>query len=284
MGDPRQAIYGFRGADHMSMDTMRGLKSSWQDRELTMTFRCPKEIVKRQLEHYPRYRAAPANPEGRFMRFEAAGAEQWDGWAWGDVQRALGEIPKPRPSLVVMCRNNAPLLSLAFKLIRQGIGVNMLGREIGKGLITLSRKIAPEDLTPADITRGLIESWLEAEVSLAMANGKDDRVAPITDRGECLLAALDNSGVQSAGDLRVVLEKLFSSEGTGVTLGSGHKVKGLEWDCGVHLDPWRIPSKYAREAAKRGDTSQLQQERNLRYVIETRVTHTLINANLEDFQ
>ena len=52
----------------------------------------------------------------------------------------------------------------------------------------------------------------------------------------------------------------------------------------LHLDPWRIPSKWAREAAREGDTAQLDQEWNLKYVAETRTKHTLLEANLKTFE
>ena len=58
----------------------------------------------------------------------------------------------------------------------------------------------------------------------------------------------------------------------------------MECDLVVHLDPWRLPSKHARKAADRGDMSQLQQEMNLKYVIETRAKETLIQATVEDFR
>jgi hypothetical protein len=45
----------------------------------------------------------------------------------------------------------------------------------------------------------------------------------------------------------------------------------------VHLDPWRIPSKWAKSEAAR------IQEANLRYVIETRPKKALVLANIEDF-
>jgi hypothetical protein len=183
---------------------------------------------------------------------------------------------------MVLCRNNSPLLSLAFRLIRNQIGVVMLGRDIGKGLIQLSRKIIPDDNTDRFQCSGLVAAWIETETSLARVNGHEERVAGITDRGECLLAVI-GSGCRDAGELRQMLTKLFASENGRVQLSTIHRAKGLEADCVLHLDPWRIPSKFAQEAAKLGDTRQLQQEWNLLYVCETRTKHTLINADLQDF-
>lgn len=282
VGDPKQAIYAFRGADSNSMGKIRGLRPSWRNLPLTMTFRCPKVVVARQQGHAPGFRAYEKNQEGVFHRFESPEAESLEGgWNYQSLVRLL---PTRDASMVVMCRNNGPLLSLAFKLLRNGTGVYMLGRDLGKGLETLSKKIMPEDATPADSCAALIGEWQQHEVSLALANGHDERVAGITDRAECLFAVLSAAEVRDAGALRAMLKKLFSRESGTVTLSSIHRAKGLEWDLAVHLDPWRIPSKWAKQAAMQGDQSQLQQEMNLRYVCETRSKHTLAEANLEDFQ
>lgn len=288
VGDPKQAIYAFRGADAESMGKLRGLRPQWSDRPLKTTFRCPKVVVARQQEHAPGYTAWYANVEGRVAQLRGAsemgvgklvGGEQTllEGWDWGDVTKLL---PHPTAEIFVLCRNTGPLMSLAFKLIRNQVGCQVLGRDIGKSLTALSRKLLPEDGTPRDICAGIIQAWVESEVSLARANGKEEKCASIYDRGECLQAVLE-AGARDAGELRSLLEKLFARQ-TGVTLSTIHRAKGAEADVVLHLDPWRIPSRYAREAAKGGDRRQLIQEYNLRYVAETRTKHTLINANLED--
>lgn len=280
VGDRRQAIYAFRGADSESMNNLRALRPQWKDRQLTMTFRCPSAIVERQQQHFPGFRAAPGNARGAFVTAEAPGAaEEWSGW---NIDWIKAKHPAAA-SIAVLCRNNAPLMSLAFKLIRGGIGCQVLGRDIGKGLQALLKKIIPEDDTPADICGGKISEWAESQISLARANGKEEKIAAITDKSESLLACLEGSGARSAGELRQVIGQLFERSGGQIVLATGHKAKGLEWDLVVHLDPWRIPSKFARKAAAQGDMSQLKQEYNLRYVIETRTRHTLVNANLEDF-
>lgn len=282
VGDPKQAIYAFRGADSSSMGKIRQLRpaGSWLDRGLMTTFRCPKTIVARQLWHAPGYKAWHTNAEGRAVTVRD---QEWfkleEGWNWETIK---GLLPHQQCRIMVICRNNAPLLSLAFKLIRSQIGVVMLGRDIGKGLISLSKKILPEDETGQETCIALTRAWMEKEVALAEANGHQEKTAGITDRGECLVAVAE-SGCRDAGELRKMLERLFSRETGQVELATGHRAKGLECDVVLHLDPWRIPSKFAKRAAETGDFRQLEQENNLQYVIETRTKHTLINANLEDF-
>lgn len=275
VGDPRQAIYAFRGADSKSMDTLGGLRPEWVRLPLATTFRCPKAIVARQQEHAPGFKAWHTNIEGRVERFPTA---EVGGWNW---QRLAGLGAGP----AVLCRTNAPLMSLAFKLIRRGIGPVMLGRDIGKGLIGLTKKIAARDDTSAESVMAGLRDWQDREESLARANqAPDSKLESIADRAECIRAVLEGSGCRDAGELRAMLARLFEKVSGQVTLSSIHRAKGLEWPVVMHLDPWRIPSKSAKAAAARGDPSGLEQEYNLQYVAETRTKDILVLANLEDFR
>jgi hypothetical protein len=286
VGDSRQAIYAFRGADSNSMTSMRQLRPVWNDLNLTLTFRCPRVIVARQQEHAPGYRAAPGNIDGNFHSYENVSLSD-TGWSWSDLKEAMSGIVidgEPARQLAVLCRNNAPLVSLAFKLIREGVGCQMLGRDIGRGLIQLTSKLAKDDKTPIKTFQGVMDTWLDRECVIAISNDKPDRIAKLTDQVECLRATVEGSQPSTVGDLRAVLQRVFSRENGQVILSSIHRAKGLEWPLVVHLDPFRLPSKYALAAAESGNSAPLTQEYNLRYVAETRTKHTLINANLEDYQ
>ncbi len=281
VGDPKQAIYGFRGAHSESMAQIEGLRPSWTHAPLATTFRCPRSVVARQQEHAPGFRAHQSNIDGRVTRLREYDEVTLEGgWNGKDL---LELLPTATSTIAVLCRNNGPLLALAFKLLRSGVPVTMMGRDIGKGLIALSRKIAPKDETPIDVVLGGVTEWLDSESSLAIANGHEEKVAGLTDKAECLRAIGGSAGVKNAGELRDATQALFSRVDGRISLGSIHRSKGLEFDVTVHLDPWRIPSKWAKAAALQGDKRQLRQEYNLRYVCETRTRHTFATANLGDF-
>lgn len=270
-GDPRQAIYAFRGADSSSMESLRDLREAWVELPLTTTWRCPQVVVRRQQGHAPGFTAAPTTIEGEF--------HDWTDKEWSikDIQTKWGN-----GAIAILSRNNAPIISAGLRIIRQGIGCTILGTDIGKGLVSLSKKILPDDLIEADTCRANIEKWRQSEISLAEANSKPAKVAIINDRAECLLAVLDSGGALTSGQLRAILTRMFDPSGIAITLATGHKSKGLEWPIVVHLDPWRVPSKYAKKAAEEGYMIPMQQDLNLRYVIETRAQQVLINANLEN--
>jgi hypothetical protein len=58
-------------------------------------------------------------------------------------------LPTVQSSVAILSRDNAPLIGMAFALIGSGVDCAMLGRDIGENLTLLSRRIAPEDGTPA---------------------------------------------------------------------------------------------------------------------------------------
>lgn len=265
VGDPRQAIYAFRGADHNSMTNLKALKKEWIELPLNTTFRCPQRVVDRQHVHAPQYRAAESNPMGEIVDLTN---NPWN----ADTLK-----PYATTELAILCRNNAPLLSMAFKLLRRGIGVNMLGRDIGKGLSSLCKKLSPDQSVHTTDFQLLLTNWFETERSKAEVNEDAAKIDSVTDRYECIQAVIDNRKPRTVRDLISELDNLFARDNGLVTLATGHKAKGLEWDTVLHLDPWRIPSKWAKKE------SEIVQENNLQYVLETRTKHTLILANLKDF-
>jgi DNA helicase-2/ATP-dependent DNA helicase PcrA len=243
VGDPRQAIYAFRGSDIHSMDNLEALLGgNWLRLPLSVTFRCPKVVVARQQAHAPGYTADEGNPQGEVIRLLPG---------WG-----LGQLPE-----AVLCRNNAPLMALAFRLLRGGQGVNMLGKDLGKGLIGLTKKLAPGDGTPIGRFLDKLGDW---EARQESEGAKD--------RAEALRATASTTGCGTTGELRRLLTRLFS-ENEGVVLSSIHKAKGLEWDSVMVLDGWRL-----------GLWGEASQEANLRYVAETRTKRTLVLGNLRDNQ
>jgi superfamily I DNA/RNA helicase len=296
VGDPNQSIYQWRGAHSSSMEQIRSLRKDWIDLPLRTTFRCPVRIVARQQESVPGFTAHPGNAVGRILnaahrflsRDEEPFGSGWEevdnrwkkiegSWCWEDIQE-LGQR-----EVAILCRNNAPLISLAFRLLRRGVGCKMLGRDIGKSLIALVKKLLPESNIPAEMCAKVVQHWQTSQVKLARANDKGEKVAGIVDRSESILAILEGSGAANAGELTQAIEALFSRENGNVTLSTIHKAKGLEWPLVLHLDPWRIPSRHAQSALARGNLVPMAQEKNLRYVCETRAQQVLVLVNLEDF-
>jgi len=244
VGDPYQSIYGFRGA---VANGMSQLKSTFSMRELglTISFRCPKAVVEIARLRAPHMQWAPQAAEGEVLYLD---------------EHKLVDIPD---FAAIICRNNAPLFKLAFRLIREGRGVTLVGADIGPSLIRILKKLGPED-TPQETVFELIAKW-EAE-----AHKKTRAKASLADRAECLRIFAAQGPTLAAAI--AYAEHLFKAQGP-IQLLSGHKSKGLEWDTVYHLDSHLIPAIYAKTQ------EALQQEENIRYVINTRAKQSLRFVN-----
>jgi DNA helicase-2/ATP-dependent DNA helicase PcrA len=256
VGDPHQAIYAWRGADHLSMEHIRGLRQEWTDLPLTMTFRCPKAVVDRQRKIVPNFRAAESNLQGEILRLQ-----EWR--------------PEGGASSAILCRNNAPLLDIAFRLLRKKVPINYLGRDIGASLKRTYNKLSNHGKHSNDTVIAECQRMMEAEPEKA-------------DKYYSLIVIL-----QSHDTVDEAMRFLGETRTNAISLATGHKAKGLEWSSVYHLNPWLIPSKWVKEmepeeppepddyyqGALARYQSALQQENNLRYVIETRTKNKLYFVN-----
>lgn len=248
VGDPWQSIYGFRGAVSNGMSV---LKQSFSMSEFTLSvsFRCPKAVVRKANARVPHMRYPEWAIEG-----EVATLREW----------TPADIPE---NAAIICRNNAPLFACALALIKSGRGIKLLGADIGPSLVKTLKKLGPMEMGHSDLITA-IERWKSDKLKKVRAVGS------IEDKAECLRIFAD-----VGGDLKGAIlyaENLFAQSGT-IQLMSGHKSKGLEFDTVYHLDHWRIPSKYATEG-----TEGMEQELNVRYVIETRAKKALFLVSFED--
>jgi superfamily I DNA/RNA helicase len=252
VGDPWQSIYAFKGAVCNGMSILRD-RFEMQEYPLSVTWRVPKQGVLRANGRVSWYKAAFGNPDGEVIHLDE----------WGPA-----DIPS---EAAIICRNNAPLLSMGFKLLRAEVPIKMVGFDIGAGLVRILKKLGPPDMSEAQ-ARAAITQWMEAQ----LAKGSFSQ-AGIYDRADCLEILI--SGRKTLQEAIVHAEAIFKRADTKpVQLLSGHKAKGLEWENVIHLDAWRIPSRFAREG-----TEAWEQELNVKYVIETRFKHRLFLANLESF-
>jgi superfamily I DNA/RNA helicase len=134
--------------------------------------------------------------------------------------------------------------------------------------VKVLKKLGPESMRQFQVMDA-IDDWEEARGTKAKSKES------VADRAECLRVFAEHGDTLSAAV--AYAEHLFKSQGT-IQLLSGHKSKGLEWNTVYHLDPWRIPSKYAQSE------EALEQESNLDYVITTRAKRELWLVNAEDFR
>jgi DNA helicase-2/ATP-dependent DNA helicase PcrA len=250
VGDPAQAIYGFRGADSQSL-ALIAEEFRAQTLPLSITYRCPQSVVMYAQQWVSHIQAADNAPEGLV---EDKGYD----WSPEDFM----------PNDLVVCRKTAPLLSLAFKCIRFNVPVQVIGRDIGQGLKALIKKMNPRDV---DHLAEKLEAYMEREVKKALKEENESKVESIRDKVGSLLFLIealkeDRRDLQS---LDAGIDYLFRDKNNAVKLSTIHKAKGLEADNVWWLGRSECPAQWARQAW------QKQEEIHLCYVAATRAKERL---------
>lgn len=260
VGDPRQAIYGFTGADADAMDIIAREFNS-KEMPLTVTYRCPKAVVAVAQEWVSHIQAHPSAPEGKHsaMRIE-------------EFRKQVKTLDLSRD--VVLCRNTRPLVELAYSLIRQGIACNVEGRDIGRGLLALIKRVKSRTL---ESLLEKLEEYGEAQVQTLMAKGQEMAAEALQDKVETIRVIASQLPLNATvNDLTQKINTMFTDTEPGrqnrLILSTIHKSKGREWNRVWWLGRDRYqPSPFARQAWQFG------QEENLMYVAATRSKAELVD-------
>ncbi len=244
VGDPAQAIYGFRGADSRSMDL---IAEEFQATRLplTVSYRCATSIVNFARQWVAHIEAAPGAAEGSVEQVEQWGPQSFD------------------PKDLIVCRTTAPLVKLAYQMLKAKVPARILGREIGEGLIALVEK-----LNAAGIERLIdkLSAWEVREVEKAWAKDDEAKAQAVSDKADairCVIEGLPQTSY-TVPALVEAIRSLFDGAKGATTLATIHKSKGLEADRVWWLNSSMCPSPWARKEW------QQQQEINLCYVAATR--------------
>jgi superfamily I DNA/RNA helicase len=171
---------------------------------------------------------------------------------------------------MVLCRNNAPIVRLALKLISSGIPAKVLGRDISGVIRTMVKKAAKGNPNvPMKSILDAIENEIASKRAAASLKKDESRLQSLEDRWECLIAVSETlPTTATAKDLTDKLDNIFSDDKAPITLSTIHKAKGLEWDRVFILDFSLIGRRATSPEAK-------QQENNLAYVAITRAKREL---------
>lgn len=259
VGDPRQAIYGFRGA---SADAMELIAQQFDaiSLPLSVNYRCSKAVIVEAQTICPEIQAHDAAPGGSVNNLTEL------------------DLKTLTSSDAVLCRTTAPIITLAYRAIGQGIPCTVLGREIGQGLIALVKKLQGRRSIAIDELQVRLEEYGKREISKLLAKGQDTKAQAIDDKVQSLYAAINALPEDDRTVTQLIqhIESLFSDNGNGrLTLATVHKSKGLEWDNVYILNRHEMPSKWARKDWQR------VQEQNLIYVATTRAKINLYTIALE---
>lgn len=280
VGDDRQAINGFAGADADALDMIISQFNA-TTLPLTVTYRCPKAIVALAQQIVPDIVAHETAPDG-IVNYINFSTEREDEPLWFTHETG------PRVGDAVLCRTTAPLINTAYAMIRRGIGCFVEGRDIGTGIVALTKRWSRVKTIDALVDR--LEAYVDAETQKWLAKDRADKAAAVADRVETLHAICawcKDKGMTSIDALRAEIEAMFVDSAVGdsngrkvkvdttktITLSTIHKSKGREWNRVFFLHSAKCPSQWARREW------EINQELNLIYVATTRAKRELVYVN-----
>lgn len=237
VGDERQALYAFNGADIYSM---RRIVEATQATilPLSVSYRCPLSHIQLAQQIAPEIQAAQGAISGEVYTITE-----------GDLARYV------RCGDMVICRSNALLIRACLNMISQGVPAQVKGLDIGATLSRLARLIFPPDLS--DWEERLLD-YADKEEARIRAHTLSDAEATrligirrdLLDSLGVLTVTFTASGVRDIHELTSRIQLFFLDPvQQPVSFMTIHKAKGLEADNVFLLYPEKMPALFMRSEA-----------------------------------
>jgi DNA helicase II / ATP-dependent DNA helicase PcrA len=259
VGDPSQAIYGFTGADSNALDLIQK-EFKAKELPLSVTFRCPKNVVKEAQKYVQHIESHPDSADGIMDECN------------------LQDLPNlVTQEDAIICRNTKPLVEVAYNLIRNKIPCKVEGRKIGEGLIKLATRWKVK--TVGTLINKL-EAYKEKEIEKYKKKENESMCQVIEDQVETLGVFIDQCKVDDTiSTLVKKIQELFDDTENKkiLVLSTIHRSKGREFNhvFALGMDKYS-PSKWAKK------DWELIQENNLLYVLVTRAKIHLTKVIVEE--
>jgi DNA helicase II / ATP-dependent DNA helicase PcrA len=257
VGDPKQAIYGFAGADTKAMSRIVE-RTQATVLPLSVNYRCPQKHVRLARRFAPAIQAAPDAVEGRVTAIPE-----------GALSRYV------TPGDLVLCRINAPLVETCLELIQKRIPAQVLGRDIAGKLVVDAKLVFKQGLEDwrgklnrfeAREVEGIKQAKLPQDVTERMVYRREDELA-------CLRAVVEDAvrgGMTTLKGLEARIDSLFGDARGMVTLSTVHRAKGKEAENVFILLPYLMPLPNATTP------EELEAEDCVRFVAVTRARQKLV--------
>ena len=246
VGDDRQAITGYAGADTQSIDKIL-VQLKCKELALPTCYRCPTSHLELARELVPDIEDGPNAKPGEVEEL--------------DEQKLLDMAT---PGDMIICRVNAPLIGVCLRLIAAGKRATMRGRAFDK-MLTAVVNAAKKHRPDCDDFYAGVEIWEAGEIAKAEGRKGDkaSKIMAIEDRAACVKTIWDATPDATYPRLLEQVESLFSDSRAPIQCSSVHGAKGMEAERVFIVDPELMPLPYAKGW-------QFTQELNIRYVALTR--------------
>lgn len=257
VGDKKQAIYSFAGADAESFAKLQNLPNT-TTLPLPISYRCPKKVVNLANQFVDTMECREGAPDGEIVHNVS--------------------IKDIHDGDMVLCRTKMPLIKLYMRYLRMGVKSYVRGQDIGLNLLRMVDKteqiVLNVSLQKDGVFARLYDDLFEERNRLMIKRGMDLEDATLSNQ---IMNKYDSikaleilaEGLTSAKDLHDRIENVFAESADGVCLSTIHKAKGLEANNVYILCKTLMPSRLATQDWEK------EQEQNLMYVAYTRAKYKL---------
>lgn len=251
VGDPRQSINSFVGADSKSVSR---LKRTLEADELGMpiTYRCASDIVSHIKKMVPDFEARPEAPQGVVRSIPSA-----------DL------LSQVRGGDMVVSRKKAPLASIAVSLLKSGVPAFIVGGEDGTSDPTGVQKLVEYYDRTGSSTKEMmatVRSISEKEIQRLSDEKEDDQASIVRDRMNTILAL--SEGADSVSSVVSRIKEINRQKENAVVLSTVHRAKGAEAP--------RVFSLEKEYYVNRRDLEGELEEQNIHYVGLSRAAEELV--------
>lgn len=256
VGDKKQSIYSFAGADAESYDKLCEIDNTVL-LPLSYTYRCGKKIVDFVKQYNKEIIPFEKNPEGEVL----------DTFSFKNLKD--GDM--------VLCRQSFPVVSLCVKLISMKKNAHVIGIDTGNFIIKTINDAKKDDVefTMPNVIAQLnhnLKKIIEKIMSTHMVDKSEAMNEPVVFMLDETIKIIESLTKENDTPEMVIdrVKKIFKeTKSNGICLSTIHKSKGLEAERVFILHPELMPSNQARTRM------ELEQENNLIYVAYTRAIKTL---------
>lgn len=253
VGDVNQAIYGFAGANSESFNELQK-QFNTITLPLSLCYRCGSDIIEMAKQYVPQIVAHESTGTG--------------------IVNLNGSIKTITQNDLILCRNSAPLVKLAFDYIKNGVVAIIKGRDVANGIINLiknTNKTLAIDVIDAlvnDLNK-LLKSIMRGKNLTEDEAYNEQEFINAQDKFEIINMLSENCN--NASEMINKINSMFSDDNVknAIQLSTIHRAKGLEADNVFIIEKSKMPSKFAKL------DWEIKQEENLIYVAYTRAMKSL---------
>ena len=251
VGDPRQAIMGFAGAD---CDSYAAIMARTRALELPLSicYRCPTEHIALVKKLFPDIAIEPS-PTAKSGIIHQIRKEE--------IMDYVKDLD------MILSRKTAPLVSLCLKLIANKKKAQIKGRSIGDNLRKELEAIENDIYFSWDEFNLSLDTYFESKCATYKGSDNEEQLTEnLKDKIDAIREIYRATPhAKNVKDLEVEIDNIFSDENAPITLSTCHRAKGLEAQRIFIYEPQHIPMEWRGQKLW-----QHEQEMNLLYVALTR--------------